>query len=44
MVAQWLFFSKGIEINPAKYPGWSIDKNCQYKINKNSRKLLTVKV
>lgn len=25
MVAQWLFFSKKQEINPAKFPGWGID-------------------
>lgn len=25
MVSQWLFFSKGKEIDPVKYPGWGID-------------------
>lgn len=24
-VSQWLFFSKGAEVNPAKYPDWGID-------------------
>ena len=24
-VSQWLYFSKGADINPGKYPGWNID-------------------
>lgn len=36
-VSQWLFFSKGSEINPGKFPGWQIDGwfiNCLTEKNK----------
>ena len=39
MVAQWLFFSKGTEINPSKFPGWNIDGwliDVRTEKNKNS--------
>lgn len=47
MVAQWLFFSKGTEINPSKFPGWSIDGwmiNVTTEKNKNSSSKHTISV
>ena len=47
MVAQWLFFSKGTEINPSKFPGWSIDGwliDVRTEKNKNSSSQHTITV